>query len=182
MKTFKIFLAVAICVLMAGVGHSQKTRAESIKVSGECGVCKKNIEKAAHEAGAAYAAWDQHTKILKLTFSAGTDVSAIQQRIADAGYDTPLFRATDEAYNRLDKCCQYERQELKKPADCCASTECRMTDGSCANMSMCKDKTCCKDNPECIQRNCCEKAAESEKSGPQHNNKLAGEICRANGR
>src|SRR5436190_22321250 len=107
MKTLKIFLVVAVCLSATIAGHSQKTRTESFKVAGECGTCKKKIETAAREAGATYAAWDMHSKILKLTYNAGTDVSAIQQSIADAGYDTPKFRATDAAYNGLDKCCQY---------------------------------------------------------------------------
>ena len=143
--------------------YCQKTRTESFKVAGECGTCKKKIEKSAREAGATYASWDQHTKILKLTYNAGTDVSAIQQKIADAGYDTPLFRATDEAYNTLDKCCQYERQSVNKPADCCADPACKMKDGKCANMTFCGDKNCCKDNTDCLKRGRCEKTTPDEK-------------------
>src|SRR5215467_7426760 len=116
MKTLKIFFIAAVCITIAAQGYSQKTKSESFKVSGECGTCKKKIEKAAKDAGATYAAWDMNTKILKLSYNAGTDVAAIQQRIADAGYDTPKFRATDAAYNGLDKCCQYDRQATTKAA------------------------------------------------------------------
>src|SRR5690349_14439765 len=95
MKTLKIFLVAALCTTFVAA-HSQKTKTEVFKVSGECGTCKKKIENSAREAGATYAAWDQHTKILRLTYNAGTDVSVIQQKIANAGYDTPLFRAPDD--------------------------------------------------------------------------------------
>ena len=158
MKTLKIFLTAVICISVAATSYSQKTKTESFKVAGECGTCKKKIERSATEAGATYAAWDMHTKILKVTYNAGTDVSAIQKNIADAGYDTPKFRASDDAYNSLDKCCQYDRQAAKKPASCCGSNDCKMENGKCADMAACKDKGCCKDNADCINKNCCQKA------------------------
>lgn len=166
MKMLKIFLVAAVCMSATVVGHSQKTRTESFKVAGECGTCKKKIEKAAKEAGATYAAWDMHSKILKLSYNAGTDVSAIQQKIADAGYDTPKFKATDVAYNSLDKCCQYERQMAMKSASCCGSDECKMKDGKCADMTACKEKGCCKEDADCAQKGCCEKAGTADKDAP----------------
>src|SRR5438105_3852479 len=162
MKTLKIYLLAAICMAVVGPAFSQKVRTETFRVAGECGTCKKKIEKAAKEAGAAYAVWDTHTKILKVTYDAGVGVSAIQQRIADAGYDTPKFRASDAAYNSLDKCCQYDRQAVKKAPSCCGSDECKMKDGKCADMAAYKDKACCKDDAECINKACCGKTATAE--------------------
>ena len=158
MKMLKIFFVAAICISSVAA-YAQKTRTESFTVAGECGTCKKKIEKAARDAGATYAAWDMHSKILKLTYNAGTDVSTIQQRIADAGYDTPKFKATDAAYNSLDKCCQYDRQIALKSANCCGSDECKMKDGKCTDMTACKEKGCCKDDADCANKGCCEKAA-----------------------
>ena len=162
MKMLKIFFVAAICVSTVAA-YAQKTRTESFKVAGECGTCKRKIEKAAREAGATFAAWDMHSKILKLTYNAGTDVATIQQRIADAGYDTPKFRATDAAYNGLDKCCQYDRQIAMKSANCCGSDECKMKDGKCADMTACKEKGCCKDDADCAHKGCCEKAGTADK-------------------
>jgi len=162
MKSLKIFLVAAVC-MVATAGYSQKTRTESFKVAGECGMCKKKIEKSAKEAGATYAAWDMHTKILQVTYPAGTEVSNIQQRIAEAGYDTPKFKATEEAYKSLDKCCQYDRQAVKKAATCCGSDECKMKEGKCADMTACIEKDCCKDNADCAAKGCCEKGASAEK-------------------
>lgn len=164
MKTLKIYLVAAVCVAFASSAFSQKVRSESFKVAGECGMCKKKIEKAAREAGATYAVWNTQTKILQVTYNAGVEVSAIQQRIADAGYDTPKFRASEEAYNSLEKCCQYDRQALKKGAGCCGSDQCKMKDGKCADMTACKDMACCKDAADCTKRACCEKMAGAEKS------------------
>jgi len=158
MKMLKIFFVAAICISSVAA-YAQKTRTESFTVAGECGTCKKKIEKAARDAGATYAAWDMHSKILKLSYNAGTEVSTIQQRIADAGYDTPKFKATDAAYNSLDKCCQYDRQIAPKSANCCGSDECKMKDGKCTDMTACKEKGCCKDDADCANKGCCEKAA-----------------------
>jgi len=168
MKMLKIFFVAAICISTVAA-YAQKTRTESFKVGGECGTCKKKIEKAAKEAGATYAAWDMQTKILKLTYNAGTDVVAIQQRIANAGYDTPKFRATDAAYNGLDKCCQYDRQIALRSANCCGSDDCKMSggssgkDGKCADMTSCKEKGCCKDDADCANKGCCEKSGTADK-------------------
>ena len=165
MKTLKIYLLAAICMAVVGPAFSQKVRTETFNVAGECGTCKKKIERAAKDAGATYAVWNTHTKILKVTHDAGIEVSAIQQRIADAGYDTPKFRASDDAYNSLDKCCQYDRQSVKKTASCCGSSDCKMKDGKCADMEACKDKACCKDDADCIKKACCEKTATAENGG-----------------
>jgi len=38
-----------------------------------------------------------------------TNLEKIQQLIASVGYDTELFKATDESYDKLHFCCKYER-------------------------------------------------------------------------
>jgi UDP-glucose 4-epimerase len=40
-----------------------------------------------------------------------TNTDKIQQMIARIGYDTEKNKATDEAYNNLHHCCQYEREQ-----------------------------------------------------------------------
>ena len=162
MKTLKILVTI-VTVAVATAAYPQKTRTESFKVAGECGMCKKKIEKSAKDAGATYASWDVHSKVLKVTYAAGIEVSTIQQKIAEAGYDTPKFRASDAAYNSLDKCCQYDRTALKKPASCCASDDCKMKDGKCEDMAACKEKGCCKDEADCGNKGCCEKNDAAEK-------------------
>ena len=103
-----IFLSL-LFVCMAAVGFAQ-TKTETLKVSGECGSCKKKIESAAKKAGASYAVWDVDSKELTVKYNSTTTNNAkIQNSIAGVGYDTQDFKATDEAYNKLDGCCQYDR-------------------------------------------------------------------------
>lgn len=105
----KSLLFSLVFILMASIGFAQ-TKSETLKVSGECGSCKKKIETAAKKAGATYAVWNVDSKELTIKYnSTSTNSAKIQKAIADVGYDTPDFKATDEAYNKLDGCCQYER-------------------------------------------------------------------------
>jgi hypothetical protein len=86
-----------------------------IKVSGNCGMCKKHIEKAAKDAGATSASWDKVSKLLTVSFDAAkTNVDKIETSIAGAGYDTENKKATEEAYKKLDECCQYDRKTKKQ--------------------------------------------------------------------
>ena len=105
----KSLLFSFVFIMIASIGFAQ-TKSETLKVSGECGSCKKKIEAAAKKAGATYAVWDVDSKELTIKYnSTSTNSAKIQKSIADVGYDTPDFKATDEAYNKLDGCCQYDR-------------------------------------------------------------------------
>ena len=60
------------------------------------------------------AVWDKDNKTAVLTFdSTKTNEDAILKSIALAGYDNEKFIAPDNAYNKLDMCCQYERTGKK---------------------------------------------------------------------
>lgn len=110
MKTLKMVPFIVAMIAFANAGFAQNQLSETLKVSGECGSCKKKIEKAAKDAGASYAVWTTDTKTLTVKYdSKSTNTDKIQQKIAEVGYDTPKFKATDEAYNKLEACCQYDR-------------------------------------------------------------------------
>ena len=168
MKTLRIFSIAVLFLAITDICFSQQVKTETLKVSGECGMCKKKIEKAAKDAGATYAVWSINTKILTIRYnSLSTNSVKIQQKIADVGYDTPGFKATDEAYNKLEQCCQYDREEsssnekdnLKK--NCCQktsdgkSTTCcnSCEEDCCQNEGDKKSATCCNEN----DKNCCQK-------------------------
>ena len=72
---------------------------------------KKTIETTVNKRGVAKGKWDVETKILALTIdSTKTNADEVLKRVADAGYDSEKFKAPDEAYAKLHKCCQYERK------------------------------------------------------------------------
>lgn len=82
-------------------------------VSGNCDKCKKNIEHIALElCGVKTAEWNIATKKLTLTFDLGLiSLHKIQKRLAKHGYDNEEYKASKRAYDKLDKCCQYERMK-----------------------------------------------------------------------
>ena len=157
MKTLQIFLLSFLFISFSSVALAQ-TKTEKFNVSGECGSCKKKIEKAAKSAGASYAVWNVDSKELVVKYNnASSNKAKIEQAIAAVGYDTPDYKATDEAYNGLDGCCQYERTLANTAAkSCCDDAKCTeskcMKDGKCA-----KDMSCCKDSG-CATKDCCKKA------------------------
>jgi len=97
-----------------GVGKSGNNAAqvhESIKVAGECEICKDRIEKAANSIdGVSSAMWDIETKTLHLQYDKNkTSSDMVQKAIAEVGHDTEKYKAPDEVYNNLPACCKYER-------------------------------------------------------------------------
>jgi Skp family chaperone for outer membrane proteins len=102
-------------VLLAIVFSVQAQNPTTIKVAGNCGMCKKHIEKAAKDAGATTATWDKVSKLLTVSFDpAKTSNDKIETSVAAAGYDTEHKQASEEAYKKLDECCQYDRKTKKQ--------------------------------------------------------------------
>ena len=157
MKTFKSFFFSFLLISLSTIAFAQ-SKTEKIKVSGECGMCKSKIEKAAKSAGASYAVWDVDQKLLTVKYSSkSTNTAKIEKAVATVGYDTEHEKATEEAYNGLHGCCKYDRTaSAEKSGSCCDHEKCAasscMKDGKCN-----KDMTCCKE-AGCDTKDCCKKA------------------------
>ena len=160
MKTLKLFSILLLGISLATTSFAETSKTEKIKVSGECGMCKKKIETAAKTAGASFAEWNKDTKVLTVKYSTNsTNAAKIQEAIAGKGYDTPAVKATEEAYNSLDDCCKYEREtginageKTSKSEASCAGMDCCKKDGS-AKMDCCKDGKCTKEGHK--GKDCC---------------------------
>lgn len=117
MQKLRLLIA-AILIFAANTSFAQSQKTENFEVSGNCGMCKKTIEKAAKDAGASFADWNKDSKILTVKYKAkSTDLPKIQQKIAEAGYDNAGAKASDKAYNNLHGCCQYDRTAKKAVTD-----------------------------------------------------------------
>lgn len=84
---------------------------ESFKVYGNCGMCKRTIEGSLKNQEGVYSAdWDKDTKIMLVKYDQSLiSLEDIKKRIAAVGYDTEENRASEESYEGLPGCCQYER-------------------------------------------------------------------------
>jgi hypothetical protein len=167
------FLSTLVFVLLSTFSFAQsKASKETVKVYGNCNMCKKNIEKAAKSAGASTASWDADTKMLTLSYPKALGNSdKIQQAIAAAGYDTEKFTADQKAYLSLDECCQYDRKEGAVKAaevkDCCKDGACKdeTCKDNCCKDGKCKDgASCSKDGQKCQDQSCCKSASCCSKS------------------
>lgn len=158
MKTLKIVLFSFLFIALAQISFAQSVKKETFKVAGECGMCKKKIESAAKQAGASYAVWNVDSKKLTVKYkSSAITTAAIQQSIAVAGYDTPGFKASDDAYNNLHECCKYNKDEACcATADCCEGGNCREDHSCCADGQCKKDTACCQESGK--GTDCCKKS------------------------
>ncbi len=85
---------------------------ETFKVWGNCGMCKSTIEKSLKSTkGIKSAKWNVDTKKMTVKYDAEKiSLDNIKKTIADSGYDTEEHKASNETYNNLHHCCQYDRK------------------------------------------------------------------------
>lgn len=108
-----VFVSGILLLLVTSCGKKIPPGAvtETFHVSGNCGMCKKNIEGSLQTDGIYKAKWNKKTKLITVVFdTAVISLSHIQQRIADAGYDNDGFKATQSGYDKLHSCCKYDRK------------------------------------------------------------------------
>jgi periplasmic mercuric ion binding protein len=101
-----------VCLFLLGTATVfAGVKTEKFEVKGSCGMCKTRIEKAAKSVdGVSKANWNDETKMIEVVYDdTKTNVDKVEVAIAKVGHDTPMHKATDEAYNALPGCCKYER-------------------------------------------------------------------------
>lgn len=107
---------MVITVLLSSINNFaqiKNLKTETVKIYGNCGMCKTTIEKAGNVKNVATVEWNKGTKMATLSYDdKKTTPNEILKRIALAGYDSDKFLAPDDTYAKLPECCQYNR-ELK---------------------------------------------------------------------
>lgn len=112
MKNIQKFLIALIAFVSLQTLSAQEATSKSttVKINGNCGMCKKTIEKAANQ-NTAVLDWNSDSKTATLTYNPNkTNVNEVLKRVAAAGYDNEKFRADDAVYEKLHGCCQYTRE------------------------------------------------------------------------
>ena len=116
MKTLKIIIVVLLAIALGSNSYAQSntaskvtaTKTENLKVSGNCGMCKSRIEKAAKLDGVSKAEWDKTSKLLAVTYGPSkTSIDEVGKKVAAAGHDTEKVKAEDKVYSSLPGCCKY---------------------------------------------------------------------------
>jgi hypothetical protein len=113
MKTLKtVMLAVLVVLSSVSINAQIKNKkTETVKVFGNCDMCKANIEKAGNIKKTSEVIWDKDSRMATITYDAAkTNTDEILKRIALVGYDSDKFLAPDSTYDELHSCCQYDRE------------------------------------------------------------------------
>ncbi len=112
-------LLVAITLLLSVTfanAQNKNSVTETVKINGNCSMCKQTIETAAAKNKTAKVNWNESTKTATVTYNPKkTSLDQILKSIADAGYDNEKFTAEDAVYEQLHGCCQYERDLKAEP-------------------------------------------------------------------
>ncbi len=112
MKSLSKIVMVIVVLLssMNSFAQIKNAKTETVKIYGNCDMCKANIEKAGNVNKVANVEWNEDTKMATFTYDANkTNQDEILKRIALAGYDSDNFLAPDDVYTKLPECCQNDR-------------------------------------------------------------------------
>lgn len=114
MRSIKFLLMTVISMFAISVSAQTADKTDSIKVYGECGMCKNRIQKTLKIDGISAASWNDETKVLVVTYDPSKITNDdIQKKIVAVGHDTEKYTAPDEVYSKLPGCCHYERKAKK---------------------------------------------------------------------
>lgn len=106
-------ILVVITVLLSSINsfaQIKNAKTETVKIYGNCEMCKATIEKAGNLKKVASVDWNKDTKMATLTYDSDkTNQDEILKRIGLVGYDSEKFLAPDDVYAKLPSCCQYDR-------------------------------------------------------------------------
>lgn len=117
MKTTFVFI-ISLLLGFSALHAQSKTTEASIKVFGNCGMCKKRIETALDYPGIKFADWNTRTKNLEVVFNnRKISLEKIRERVASTGHDTDSLKAPDEIYAKLPFCCLYRDHDHSNIVD-----------------------------------------------------------------
>ncbi len=106
-----VLLSMSACY-----GQIKDAKKETVKIYGNCGMCKTTIEMAGNSKKVSKVSWDKETKMATLTYNPNkTSQDEILKKIALAGYDSNKFLAPDDVYAKLPDCCHYDRAKKEMP-------------------------------------------------------------------
>ena len=113
MRKVIYLVAASFMILASCSGGVENAKTETVKVYGNCGMCKKTIEGALSDKEFIQeATWDVSSKELTVVYDEKqVQIDDIKQLVANVGYDSDSHRASDEIYSKLHSCCQYDRPE-----------------------------------------------------------------------
>ncbi len=106
-------ILVTITMLLSFVSFNaqiKNAKTETVKIYGNCEMCKAKIEKAGNLKKTSKVTWNDKTQLATIIYDEKkTNQDEILKRIALVGYDSDKFLAPDATYSKLPGCCKYDR-------------------------------------------------------------------------
>lgn len=119
MRTLSYIITTYLVLLSTlSIAQIKNAKTETAKVNGNCGMCKRTIEKAGNVKNEAQVVWDADNQRASITYNTEkTTVDTVLKRIAQVGYDNEKYLAPDNVYANLHDCCQYDRKLKRSKTD-----------------------------------------------------------------
>lgn len=90
--------------------NNDEKNIHQFSVKGNCEECKQRIESTALHLGAEKAEWSVESQKLLVQFDGKQfNTEALLKKLAEVGHDNEKYRAADNVYASLPKCCLYDR-------------------------------------------------------------------------
>jgi hypothetical protein len=110
MTSLLSIIAIILLSITTTFAQIKNSKTETLKVYGNCEMCKAKIEKAGTQKNVSKTVWNDETAMATITYDAKkTNTDAVLKKIALMGYDSESFLAPDAVYAKLPGCCKYER-------------------------------------------------------------------------
>lgn len=116
-----IIAVIAVFAMTIGLSNTSfsqekaktnKVVSDTLMVKGVCDMCKERIENAALIKGVKKATYDKFKHQLVVFYKPDkVELDKIEKEVAKAGHDTQNYKADQEVYNSLPKCCAYRSGE-----------------------------------------------------------------------
>ena len=111
MKSLFLFISVALLFTASAQAQIKNAKTSTLKVYGNCGMCKTTIEKAGSKKKLYKTDWNEETKMATITYdSKKSSADEVMKSIALSGYDNVNYLAPDNVYSKLHGCCKYDRK------------------------------------------------------------------------
>lgn len=112
MKQGILLTLIGLMVTVALQAQIRNGYTTTVKVKGNCEMCKARIEKAGSFKKISKVSYSLEDQTATITFdTTQTNLNIILQKIADGGHDNERYTASDEVYDKLPDCCKYARKE-----------------------------------------------------------------------